>query len=193
MHSPERSLLTSCRTGKKWNKRIKEDANFSLKPASFYSFFPSSTFSQLLSVKAQCLTEWKGNLGEQSYCGLNLIKGRSAFKCPLFPWAKRSQAPLLSLLRPDQTPPLDAINIERIRWPALLSFNNSVRTKVNARNLISVPICFNGVVMQAQGRSNGGGVGHGGGTGRLVVGGGARMEAKLITGLYKFNVMSHFP
>lgn len=28
--------------------------------------------------------------------------------------------------------------------------------------------------------------------GRLVVGGGARTDAKLITGLYKFTVMSHF-
>lgn len=92
------------------------------------------------------------SLGEQSYCRLNLIKGRSAFKCLLFPWAKRLWASPLSPMRPAQTPPpLDAINIERIPWPALPSYNNSVRTKVNALNLISVLVIFNGVVMQVKG------------------------------------------
>ena len=93
---------------------------------------------------------------------------------------------------PAQTPPsLDAINIERICWPALPSYNDNVRTKVNTLNLISVLVIFNRVVMQAKG-------------GRNVQGGqrvwreigsqqGARTEAKLITGLYKFDVMSHFP
>lgn len=59
-------------------------------------------------------------------------------------------------VRPAQTPPpLDAINIERIPWPALPSYNNSVRTKVNALNLISVLVIFNGVVMQAKGYRDG--------------------------------------
>lgn len=50
-------------------------------------------------------------------------------------------------------PPPDAINIERqAHWPSFPSYNNSVRTKVNALNLISVLICFNGVVMQARGK-----------------------------------------
>lgn len=52
-------------------------------------------------------------------------------------------------MRSAQTPPpLDAINIERVPW---LSYNNNVRTKVNALNLISVLVIFNGVVMQAKG------------------------------------------
>lgn len=67
-------------------------------------------------------------------------------------------------------PPLDAINIERIAWPALPSYNNSVRTKVNALNLISVLVIFNGVVMQVEG---GGDVEGGSRSGeRLVVSGG---------------------
>lgn len=87
-------------------------------------------------------------------------------------------------------PPLDAINIERLPWPALPSYNNSVRTKVNALNLISVLVIFNGVVMHAKGGRNV--------EGRRQVWReicshwGDRTEAKLITGLYKFNVMSHF-
>lgn len=53
---------------------------------------------------------------------------------------------------PAQTPPpQDAINIERILWPALPSYNNSVRTKVNALNLISVLVIFDGVAMRAKG------------------------------------------
>lgn len=45
-------------------------------------------------------------------------------------------------------PPRDAINIERILWPALPSYNNRVRTKVNALNLISVLVIFDRVVMR---------------------------------------------
>lgn len=95
------------------------------------------------------------SLGEQSYCRPNLIKGRSAFKCLLFPWAKRLWASQLLPVRPAQTPPpLDAINIERIPWPAPPSYNNTVGTKVNALNLISVLVIFNGVVMQVKGDRN---------------------------------------
>lgn len=95
------------------------------------------------------------SLGEQSCCRLNLIKGRNAFKCLLFPWAKCLWASPLLPVRPAQTlPPLDAINIERIPWPALPSYNKSVRTKVNALNLISVLVIFNGVVMQVKGDRN---------------------------------------
>lgn len=55
-------------------------------------------------------------------------------------------------MRPAQTaPPPDAIIIERVPRPALPpSYNNSVRTKVNASNLISVLVIFNGVVMHAK-------------------------------------------
>lgn len=68
------------------------------------------------------------------------------------PPGEHPQASPLSPKPPAQTsPPQDAINIERIPWPAPLSYNNSVRTKVNALNLISVLVIFNGVVMQAQG------------------------------------------
>lgn len=66
-----------------------------------------------------------------------------------------SEAVSLLLQQAAQTqsqPPPDVINIERAHWPSLPSFNNSVRTKVNALNLISVLICFNGVVMQARGK-----------------------------------------
>ena len=71
------------------------------------------------------------------------------------------------------------------------SYNNSVRTKVNASNLISVLVIFNGVAMQAEGGSNV----EGGQQVWREIGSqwGARTEAKLITGLYKFDVMSHFP
>lgn len=74
----------------------------------------------------------------------------------------------------------------------LHSYNNSVRTKVNALNLISVVVIFIGDVMQVRG---GGNVEVGGSRSgeRLVVNGGSRTEAKLITGLCKFDVMSHFP
>lgn len=88
-------------------------------------------------------------------------------------------------------PPPDAINIERAHWPSLPSYSNSVRTKVNALNLISVLIRFNGVVMQGGVETS-----VGGGWGRQREIGnqqGARTEAKLITGLHKFDVMSHFP
>lgn len=111
----------------------------------FFSFSLRGQGEVLGRIKAR-------SLGEQSYCKLNQIKGRSAFKCLLFPWAKRLWASLLLPVRPAQTPPpLDAINIERIPWPALPSYHNSVRTKVNALNLISVLVIFNGVLMQAEG------------------------------------------
>lgn len=54
--------------------------------------------------------------------------------------------------------------------PAPLSYNNSVRTKVNALNLISVLVISNGVVMQVKG---GGNMEEGSGSEkRLVVSGG---------------------
>lgn len=125
------------------------------------------------------LSRMKGrSLGEPSYRRPNLIKGTNAFKCLLFPQAKRlcppPPSPPLSPMRSAQTPSsLDAINIERAPWPALPSYNNSVRTKVNALNLISV----NGVVLQAEG---GGDVGEGGRSGeRLVVSGGAADRSKI--------------
>lgn len=47
-------------------------------------------------------------------------------------------------------PPQDAINIEWIAWPA----PHIITTKVNALNLISVLIIFNGVVLQVKGGRN---------------------------------------
>lgn len=47
--------------------------------SSFCSFSPGT---QLERIKAR-------SLREHSYCRLNRIKGRSAFKCLLFPWANR--------------------------------------------------------------------------------------------------------
>lgn len=115
----------------------------------FLSFLVS--FLGRLSQGTPLQTMKEGSLGERSYCRLNLIKGRNAFKCLLFPWAKHSWASSLLPVRPAQTPPpLDAINIERIPRPALPSYNNSVRTKVNALNLISVLVIFNGVEMQVR-------------------------------------------
>lgn len=120
----------------------------------------------------------EGSLGEQSYSRRNLIKGRSAFKCLLFPRAKRLLASLLSPMRSAQTPPpLDAINIERLPWPALPSYNNSVRTKVNALNLISVLVIFNEVVMHAKGGRDVEGGSRSGE--RLVVSGGASDRSKI--------------
>lgn len=80
-------------------------------------------------------------------------------------------------------PPPDAINIERqAHWPSFPSYNNSVRTKVNALNQISVLIRFSGVVMQGGGKQR-----------EIGNQQGAWKEEKLITVLHKFSVMSHFP
>lgn len=150
--SEESCLSTACRTGS--GKRIKEDTKFCLKQPLFYSSSVSSSFCGHLSQGTLLERIKERSQREQIYCRLNLIKGRSAFKCLLFPWAKRLWASPLSPVRSAQTLPLDAINIERIPWPALPSYNNSVRTKVNASNLISVLVIFSGVVMQAEGGSN---------------------------------------
>lgn len=131
--SAQSCLSALCRTGSGKIKRIKEDGNFCLNRALFYSSLFLSPFPGRLSQGTPLKRIKERSLGEQSYCRLNLIKGRSAFKCLLFPWAKRLWASPLSPMRPAQTPLLvDAINIERIPWPALPSYNNSVRTKVNA-------------------------------------------------------------
>lgn len=148
--STQSSLLTLCRT---WQGKIK-----GLKKMPIFVWCESYFFFsyQFLGCLGQCVPHKrmkKRSVGEQSYCSLNLIKGRGAFKCLLFPWAKRLWASLLSPVHPAQTPPpLDTINIERIPWPALHSYNNSVRTKVNALNLISILVIFNGVVMASKGR-----------------------------------------
>lgn len=96
-----------------------------------------------------------------------------------------SEAVSLLLQQAAQTqsqPPPDVINIERAHWPSLPSFNNSVRTKVNALNQISVLIRFSGVVMQGGGKQR-----------EIGNQQGAWKEEKLITVLHKFSVMSHFP
>lgn len=154
--SKESCLSSVCRRGSGKIKRLKSMPISVGKQGLFYSSFFLSSFLWSFQSGHGTLNRMKErSLEEQSYCGLNLIKGRSAFKCLLFPWAKRLWASQLLPAHPAQTPPpLDAINIERIPRPALLSYNNSVRTKVNALNLISVLVIFDGVAMQAKGGRN---------------------------------------
>lgn len=90
--SSRSSLSTLCRTREatmKWLK--KRTCFFCLFFCLTQTFLLNTSFSlhllsPVVSVRVRRLREWKG---EQSYCRLNLIKGRSAFKCLLFPWAKR--------------------------------------------------------------------------------------------------------
>ena len=142
-------LSASCRNGEGERKGLKKIPIFLWGELYFIHLFPQpGHLSQGTLLKA--LKERP--LGEQSYCRLNLIKGRNAFKCLLFPWAKRLWASPLPPVHPAQTPPpLDAINIERKPGPALPLYHNSVRTKVNALNLISVLVIFNEVAMPAMG------------------------------------------
>lgn len=144
-------------------------------------------FSSLCSQSGHAVQKNRRKITGWAVSRLNLIKGRSAFKCLLFPQAKRLWASLLQPVRPAQTPlPLDAINIERIPWPALPSYNNGVRTKVNALNLISVLVIFNGVVMQGKGDINEEGGSRSGE--RLVVSGGLRRKKNSL--LVSINSMS---
>lgn len=68
---------------------------------------------------------------------------------------------------------------------ARASCNKSLTTKVNASNLIFVLIIFNRAVTPAEGGSDGR-------SDEIGPQQEARTDAKLITGLYKFTVMSHF-
>lgn len=106
-----------------------------------YIYLCACPFVAVVSVGPYERKQKNRSPGTRSCCWPNLIKGRSAFKCLLFPWAKHLGA---------QTP-LHEMQLILSGQPAWLLYNISVATKVNALNLISVLIISNGVVMQAEG------------------------------------------